>query len=225
MKTPNIIIAIDGFSSCGKSTMAKALAKRLNVVFVDSGAMYRAVALYFLQHDVDFQYSDQVVAALQDIQIDFVPDPERTIIHLNGEDVSEEIRSMSVSNKVSEVSAIKEVREAMVRLQQELGAKRSIIMDGRDIGTTVFPHADLKIFMTADPDVRAQRRFDELTAKGQQISMQEVKENLAHRDHIDSTREESPLRQAEDAVVLNNSNLNQEEQLEFVLDLVRQINK
>ncbi|SKC02244.1 cytidylate kinase [Sphingobacterium nematocida] len=219
MARKNFIIAIDGFSSCGKSTIAKALAKKLNFVFVDSGAMYRAVTLYFLRHKIDYTDHDAVVSALEDIHIDFVPNTDQVQIFLNNEDVSEDIRKMEISDKVSEVSAIREVRQAMVAQQQKLGMKRNIVMDGRDIGTTVFPDADLKIFMTADPNVRAERRYAELTAKGEQVTMEEVKANLSHRDHIDSTRAESPLRQAKDAVILDNSELNQSEQLDFVVDL------
>jgi cytidylate kinase len=218
MARENFIIAIDGFSSCGKSTVAKAIAKKLNFVFVDSGSMYRAVTLYFLRNNINLEDTDAINTALKNIHIDFVPNTEKTQILLNSEDISDEIRQMEVSEKVSEVSTIKEVRHAMVAQQQQLGARRNIVMDGRDIGTTVFPDADLKIFMTADPLVRANRRFAELTAKGEQVTLEEIQENLAHRDYIDSTREESPLRQAEDALVLDNSNLSQEEQLDFVLD-------
>lgn len=221
MKKGNFVIAIDGFSSCGKSTVAKALAKQLNFVFVDSGAMYRAVTLYFQRHQISLTDDVAIAQAIQDIHIDLVPQADKIQVLLNGEDISDAIRTMEVSEYVSEVSAIKAVRQAMVKQQQALGAKRNIVMDGRDIGTTVFPHADLKIFMTASPQVRAERRFAELTAKGEQLTMEEVKDNLAHRDHIDSTREESPLRQAEDAIVLDNSELNQEEQLAFVVDLVK----
>jgi len=217
MARENFIIAIDGFSSCGKSTVAKAIAKKLNFVFVDSGSMYRAVTLYILRNNVDLEDTAAINKALENIHIDFIPNTEKTQILLNGEDISDEIRQMEVSEKVSEVSAIKEVRRAMVAQQQQLGARRDIVMDGRDIGTTVFPDADLKIFMTADPLVRANRRFAELTAKGEQVTLDEIIENLAHRDHIDSTREESPLRQSEDAIVLDNSNLTQDQQLEFVL--------
>ncbi|MGJ1267382.1 (d)CMP kinase [Sphingobacterium spiritivorum] len=213
----NFIIAIDGFSSCGKSTLAKALAKKLNFVFIDSGAMYRAVTLYFIREQIDMNSEEDISKALDLIHIDFIPNIEKTEIHLNDEDISDEIRQMYISDKVSEVSALKAVRKAMVAQQQKLGKRRNIIMDGRDIGTTVFPDADLKIFMTADPMVRAERRYLELTAKGEHVTMKDVMENLAHRDHIDSTREESPLRQAEDAIVLDNSDLNQEEQLEFVI--------
>lgn len=218
MSRVNFIIAIDGFSSCGKSTVAKALAKKLHFVFIDSGAMYRAVTLYFLRNEIDLLDVAAVTDALHNIHIDFVPNTEKTQILLNEEDVSDEIRLMYVSDKVSEVSAIKEVRHAMVAQQQKLGKRRNIVMDGRDIGTTVFPDADLKIFMTASPSVRAERRFAELAAKGEDVSMEEVMDNLAHRDHIDSTREESPLRQAADAFVLDNSELNQEEQLALVLE-------
>ena len=217
----NFVIAIDGFSSCGKSTVAKALAKELNFVFIDSGAMYRAVTLYVQQNNIDINDGLAISTALENIHIDFVPNPEKTQILLNGVDVSDAIRTMEVSEYVSEVSAVKAVRTAMVKQQQALGKKRNIVMDGRDIGTTVFPNADLKIFMTASPQVRAERRFAELSAKGEQLTMEEVKENLAHRDHIDSTREESPLRQAEDAIVLDNSELNQVEQLDFVIQLVK----
>lgn len=220
MKNGNFVIAIDGFSSCGKSTVAKALAKKLNFVFVDSGAMYRAVTLYFQRNNVSLSDDIAIQTAIENIHIDLVPLADKTQVLLNGEDVSDAIRTMEVSEYVSEVSAIKAVRHAMVKQQQALGAKRNIVMDGRDIGTTVFPNADLKVFMTASPQVRAERRFAELTAKGEVITMEEVKENLSHRDHIDSTREESPLRQADDAVVLDNSELNQEEQLAFVVDLV-----
>lgn len=221
MSKKNYVIAIDGFSSCGKSTVAKALAKNLNFVFIDSGAMYRAVTLYFLENNIDINNEQAIKEALNEIQIDFIPSADRTLIELNGRDVSDAIRSMQVSEQVSEVSAIRTVRQAMVKQQQELGKKRNIVMDGRDIGTTVFPDADLKIFMTANPQVRAERRFAELTAKGEVLSMEEVKENLAHRDHLDSTREESPLRQADDAIVLDNSEINQDEQLEFVINLIK----
>ena len=222
MNKSNFIIAIGGFSSCGKSTVAKALAKELQFVFIDSGAMYRAVTLYFIRAKVDLDNEDSVRQALENIHIDFVLNGQKVEILLNDEDVSEEIRLMYVSDLVSEVSAIKAVRQAMVAQQQKLGRRRNIVMDGRDIGTTVFPDADLKIFMTASPSVRAERRFAELTAKGETITMEEVRDNLAHRDHIDSTRQESPLRQAEDAIVLDNSDISQEEQLKIVIDAYNQ---
>ncbi|WP_293957711.1 MULTISPECIES: (d)CMP kinase [unclassified Sphingobacterium] len=212
----NFIIAIDGFSSCGKSTLAKSLAKKLKFAFIDSGAMYRAVTLYFIRHNIDLDDQETIESALKDIHIDFIPNAVKTEIHLNEEDISEEIRQMYISDKVSDVSAIKAVRVAMVAQQQKLGSRRNIIMDGRDIGTTVFPDADLKIFMTADPKVRAARRYLELTEKGEDVTLEEVVENLATRDRIDSTRAESPLRQADDAIVLDNSNLTPEQQLQFV---------
>jgi len=216
----HIVIAIDGFSSCGKSTVAKALAKRLNYIFIDSGAMYRAVTWYILKNNISLNDEKALANALANIEIDFIPNSTNNQLLLNGEDITEAIRTMEVSAMVSEVSAIKIVRDVLVQQQQDLGKKSSIVMDGRDIGTTVFPHADLKIFMTANPQIRAERRYAELTAKGEHITMEEVKENLAHRDHIDSTRKESPLRQAEDAIVLDNSELNQEQQLDIVIDLV-----
>lgn len=214
----NFIIAIDGFSSCGKSTVAKALAKKLKFVFIDSGAMYRAVTLYFIREGIDVEDDAAVAQALENIHIDFIPNLEKTEIHLNDEDISDEIRQMYISDKVSEVSTIKAVRQAMVAQQQKLGRRRNIVMDGRDIGTTVFPDADMKIFMTADPQVRANRRYLELTNKGEQVTMDEIVKNLAHRDHIDSTREESPLRKADDAIILNNSYMTQEDQLKFVIE-------
>src|SRR5690606_28690079 len=174
MKNGNFVIAIDGFSSCGKSTVAKALAKKLNFVFVDSGAMYRAVTLYFQRNNVSLSDDIAIQTAIENIHIDLVPLADKTQVLLNGEDVSDAIRTMEVSEYVSEVSAIKAVRHAMVKQQQALGAKRNIVMDGRDIGTTVFPNADLKVFMTASPQVRAERRFAELTAKGEVITMEEV---------------------------------------------------
>lgn len=221
----NTIIAIDGYSSCGKSTLAKELAHDLDFVYIDSGAMYRAVTLYFLQHGVSLVDKEAVIAALANIQIDFVPNGEQPRVLLNDEDVSEVIREMRISNNVSEVSAIKEVRHAMVAQQQKLGKRRNIVMDGRDIGTTVFPDADLKVFMTADSNVRAERRYLELVEKGEEITMEEVFENLAHRDFIDTTRAESPLVRATDAVILDNTALTRTEQLQFVKELVSKLGK
>ncbi|SFC11028.1 cytidylate kinase [Parapedobacter composti] len=218
MARTNKIIAIDGYSSCGKSTLAKALAKKLGYLYVDSGAMYRAVTLYFIRNGVPLDDGRRVAEALDDIHIDFHIEPDRTWISLNGEDVSDEIRQMYVSDFVSEVSALRAVRKAMVAQQQRMGADKDIVMDGRDIGTTVFPDADLKLFMTADPKVRAERRFLELERKGENITLEEVFENLAHRDYIDTTRQESPLVRAADAIVLDNTDLNEQEQLQFVLD-------
>ena len=219
--TKNIVIAIDGYSSCGKSTLAKALAKHLHFVYIDSGAMYRAVTLYFLRHGVDFNNETQVAEALSDIHLNFHSRDYQTHITLNEEEVSEEIRSMAISEQVSEVSAIKAVRHEMVKQQQRMGKSKNIVMDGRDIGTTVFPDATLKIFMTADPKIRAERRFKEMQAKGSDITLEEVFENLAHRDFLDTTRAESPLTRAEDAIILDNTNLTPEEQLAFALDKVQ----
>jgi len=219
----NTIIAIDGYSSCGKSTLAKALAKQLGYVYVDSGAMYRAVTLFFLRHKIDLEDDAVVEQAVSQIQIDMHEEQGALAIQLNGEDVSDEIRQMYVSELVSEVSALKRVRQEMVAQQQALGRRRNLVMDGRDIGTHVFPHADLKLFMTADPAVRAQRRFLELQAKGEQTSMEEVIENLAHRDQIDTTRDESPLVQADDAILLDNTHLSEAEQLAFALAEVAKI--
>lgn len=218
MAATNKIIAIDGYSSCGKSTLAKALAKKLHYLYIDSGAMYRAVTLYFMRHAVPVDNAAKVAAALQQIHIDFHIENGQTCILLNGEDVSDEIRQMRVSDFVSEVSAIKAVRVAMVAQQQRMAGDKNVVMDGRDIGTTVFPDAHLKIFMTADPKVRAERRYRELIAKGDRITLEEVFENLAHRDYIDTTRAESPLVRAEDAVILDNTNLDEAGQLQFVLD-------
>jgi len=214
----NIVIAIDGYSSCGKSTLAKALAKKLHFIYVDSGAMYRAVTLYFLRNNVDINNHEQIIQALQNIHLDFQSDDYETHIILNDKEVSEEIRQMPVSDKVSAVSAIHEVRVEMVRQQQRMGKLRNIVMDGRDIGTAVFPHAQLKIFMTADPKVRAERRFKELAPKNPDLTLEEVFENLAHRDYQDTTRTESPLVRANDAIILDNTNLTPDEQLQFVLD-------
>ena len=213
-----IIIAIDGYSSCGKSTLAKGMAARLGYTYIDSGAMYRAVTLFFLRHQISLQDEEQVRKALNEINISFNAQ-NHTI--LNGEDVESEIRRMSVSNYVSQVSAIPIVRRAMVYQQQAMGRGKAIVMDGRDIGTVVFPEAELKIFLTADPEIRVQRRFDELKNKGIKSSLEEVRQNLRHRDHIDSTREDSPLLQAPDAVVIDNSNMAREEQLEYALELAR----
>ena len=218
MAATNTIIAIDGYSSCGKSTLAKALAKKLHYLYIDSGAMYRAVTLYFIRHAVPVGDAAEVDAVLQQIHIDFHIENAQTRVLLNGEDVSDEIRQMRVSDFVSEVSAIKAVRSAMVAQQQRMAGDKNVVMDGRDIGTTVFPDAHLKIFMTADPKVRAERRYRELLAKGNQITLEEVFENLAHRDYIDTTRAESPLVRAEDAIILDNTNLDEAGQLQFVLD-------
>jgi cytidylate kinase len=211
-----INIAIDGYSSCGKSTMAKALAKEIGFTYIDSGAMYRCVTLYFITQKIDLDNLDAVHQALNEIELDV----HENQFLLNGEDVSAAIRSMQISQMVSKVSAIKAVRIKMVAIQQAIGNTKNVVMDGRDIGTTVFPAAQLKIFMTADPAVRAKRRFDELQLKGEAVSLAEIAENLNMRDYEDTHRSESPLRQAEDAIVLDNTFLNPIEQLNYVKDLL-----
>ena len=217
----NLVIAIDGYSSCGKSTLAKALAKKLGFIYVDSGAMYRAVTLFFLRNSVDISNDDLVADALQHIELNFHSRDYESHITLNGEEVSDEIRLMPVSENVSEVSAHKIVRHEMVKQLQRMGKSKNIVMDGRDIGTTVFPNAPLKFFMTADPKIRAERRFKELEHKGNNTTtLEEVFENLAHRDYADTTRKESPLVRAEDAIILDNTDLTQEEQLAFALEKV-----
>lgn len=217
-----IIITLDGFSSCGKSTLAKAMARELNYVFIDSGAMYRAITLYFLRNHIDWNNNDEVKAALLDINLDFdYNDTTGTSdILLNDENVEVLVRDMLVSEHVSEVAANQYVREFGVSQQQKMGEKKGIVMDGRDIGTTVFPNAELKIFVTADPAVRVERRFKEMFAKNPNITIEEVKDNLEMRDYIDSNREFSPLRKADDAVILDNSNLTREEQLSTALQWV-----
>jgi CMP/dCMP kinase len=219
-----IIIAIDGFSSCGKSTLAKELAAALGYNYIDSGAMYRAITLYFLRNAVDVNDSGKILDALANIHLSFVfnEKTQKSDIYLNEENVEHMIRDMIVAEKVSEVAAIKEVRAFAVGQQKRMGKKKGIVMDGRDIGTVVFPDAELKIFMTADPEVRVKRRFTELYAANPNITLEEVKHNLEMRDYIDSNRAESPLRQADDAIVLNNSSLTREEQLGKVLEWVKE---
>ena len=216
-----ITIAIDGFSSCGKSTMAKDLAREVGYIYIDSGAMYRAVTLYSIENgifDGDVIDTEKLKKAIKDIQISFRPNPEtgRPDTYLNGVNVENKIRTMGVSSKVSPISALDFVREAMVAQQQAMGKEKGIVMDGRDIGTPVFPDAELKIFVTATPEIRAQRRFDELKAKGQEGSFEEILENVKQRDYIDQHREVSPLRKADDALLLDNSNLSIEQQKEWL---------
>jgi cytidylate kinase len=222
-----MIIAIDGYSSCGKSTMAKQLAKELNYVFIDSGAMYRAITLYFLQHNINLKDNTALQNALTNIQLQFVynnKEGKRDML-LNNENVEIAIRGMAVSNKVSEVAALEVVRTFAVVQQQQMGLAKGIVMDGRDIGTIVFPDAELKIFVTADVETRVQRRLKELRDKGNtNISFEEVKQNLISRDYIDTTRAISPLRQAEDALLLDNTHLTKEEQLSVVLNWVKERN-
>lgn len=214
-----IIITIDGWSSCGKSTLAKQLAKALGYIYVDSGAMYRAITLYFLRNHIDWTDMAAVHSALEDITLEFVYNPksEQSEIYLNGENVEYVIRDLVVAEKVSEVAAIKEVRTFAVAQQQKMGKGKGIVMDGRDIGTVVFPDAELKIFMTADNAVRVERRFKELYAKNPNVSIDEVKTNLEMRDYIDSHREVSPLRQADDAILLDNTSLTEKEQFQRAL--------
>ncbi|WP_316805551.1 (d)CMP kinase [Pedobacter nototheniae] len=217
----NVVVAIDGYSSCGKSTLAKALAKKLGFIYVDSGAMYRAVTLYFIRNKINIADDASVTDALKHIELNFHSRDYESHITLNGEEVSDEIRLMPVSENVSEVSAHKIVRHEMVKQQQRMGKSKNIVMDGRDIGTTVFPDASVKFFMTADPKIRAERRFKELESKGNnKTTLEEVFENLAHRDYADTTRKESPLVRADDATILDNTELTQEEQLAFALDRV-----
>lgn len=222
------VIAIDGYSSCGKSTVAKALAKKLGLRYVDSGAMYRAVTWYFLQNQIpvpfgssrnDYDYE----SALDKISITFklIPGNGLGAIYMNDKNVEQEIRSMEVSENVSHVSTIPEVRYRMVKMQQQMRGEGGLVMDGRDIGTTVFPDADLKIFMTADPEVRAMRRFRELKNQGVEVRLEEIRSNINHRDYEDTHRSESPLRKAHDAIVLDNTHLDFEEQLDFVMDALK----
>ena len=216
----NIVVAIDGYSSCGKSTLAKALAKKLHFIYVDSGAMYRAVALYFLRNNVDIHDHAQIASALENIHLNFHSRDYETHITLNEEEVSDEIRQMPVSDSVSAVAAIREVRKEMVRQQQRMGRSKNIVMDGRDIGTTVFPNAQVKIFMTADPKIRAERRYKELILKNPDVTLEHIFDNIAHRDYQDTTREESPLVRAHNAIILDNTDLTPDEQLQFALGKV-----
>lgn len=225
MDKQNIVIAIDGYSSCGKSTVARALAKCLNYVYIDSGAMYRAVTLYFIQNDVNYTQTDQVEQALANIHIEIISEDGTNNYLLNGKDVTAEIREMKVSELVSEISTIRAVRESMVSQQRRMSADKSIVMDGRDIGTAVFPDADVKIFMTADLNVRAERRLKELQNAGAVISIEEVIKNLTHRDHQDTTRQESPLTKAKDAIMLDTSSMNEQEQLDFVVNETKKATK
>lgn len=220
MNQKRITIAIDGFSACGKSTLAKDLAKRLGYVFIDSGAMYRAAALYCLRQQLiqDGELDKTGIdAQLSQMDIHFEAVAAESHIFLNGQDVSHEIREPKVAEIVSIVAAYKPIREKLVEAQQKMGVLGGIVMDGRDIGSVVFPHAELKLFVTADPEIRVQRRLAEMQSKGIEMSVEEVRQNLAERDHLDSTRAESPLIQVDDALVLDNSQLTKEEQLDWVL--------
>ena len=228
--TQKIVIAIDGFSSCGKSTFAKAIAARLGYIFIDTGAMYRAVTLYALEQGaiLDGKVDEAaVVALLPEVNITFKFNAERgaSDVYVNGELAEGKIRTIEVSNCVSSVSSIREVREKLVAMQQQMGRERGVVMDGRDIGTVVFPDAELKIFMTADAKVRAERRYAELMAKGDKVTMEEILENVISRDKADMERAISPLRQAEDAVVLDNSYMSVEEQMAWFMERYEQIVK
>lgn len=218
-----IIVTIDGWSSCGKSTLAKQLAKELGYVYIDSGAMYRAITLYFLRNHIDWTDVNEVNNALKDIVIEFQHNEtsQQSEVLLNGENVEYVIRDLVIAEKVSDVAAIKEVRTFAVAQQQKLGKKKGIVMDGRDIGTTVFPKAELKIFMTADTAVRVERRFKELYSKNPNVSIEEVKSNLEMRDYIDSNREVSPLRKAKDAIEIDNTSMSMDEQLAIALELAK----
>ena len=229
---PKLIIAIDGYSSCGKSTVAKALAKKLQLHYIDSGAMYRAVTLYFLENDIpipgpeevhDFVYDFEKVLDDVHISFQFNPDSGFSEVYLNDKNVELEIRSMLISENVSHVSSIKAVRDRLVALQQMAADSGSLVMDGRDIGTTVFPNADLKIFMKADPMVRANRRYKEMQDKGIEVTLEEVINNVVGRDYEDTHRDESPLRKAVDAIVLDNTHISQEDQVEFVLNEIQKV--
>lgn len=219
-----IIVTIDGYSSCGKSTLARQLAAQLGYVYIDSGAMYRAITLYFLRNHIDWAIETEVADALKNIHLHFDPNEStgQSEIYLNDENVEYVIRDLLVAEKVSEVAAIGAVRTFAVAQQQKMGTKKGIVMDGRDIGTTVFPKAELKIFMTADVAIRVQRRYKEMFEKNPNVTPEEVQENLEMRDHIDSHREVSPLRKADDAILLDNTNITRIEQLKFVLKLAEE---
>lgn len=223
-----IVIAIDGFSSCGKSTMAKSLARNIGYLYFDSGAMYRAVSLYCLENNIlkeNIINVDRLSESMKDIHISFEADPvtKNSITILNGRNVEKEIRSLEVSRIVSKVAALDFVRNELIEQQRIMGKAKGIVMDGRDIGTTVFPDAEMKIFVTASAEVRAQRRYNEIIARGDSADFQEILENVQQRDHIDQTREISPLRRAEDAILLDNSNMTLEEQEEWLMKVYKKI--
>ncbi len=223
-----IVIAIDGYSSCGKSTVAKALASHLGYAYADSGAMYRCITLYAIRKGVIKDHSfieDEIIKLLPEINLrfEFNPQTKSSDTYLNEENVEKEIRQMIVSENVSKVSAIHDVRVKMIAIQRELGKDKGIVVDGRDIGTNVFPNAELKLFMTADPNIRAKRRYNELKAKGQNVSLGDIRTNLDQRDYEDTHRKENPLVQAKDAIVLDNSELTREQQLQFILNIIQEL--
>ena len=222
-----IIIAIDGFSSTGKSTLAKELAKKLHYIYVDTGAMYRAVTFFAMRHDMikDSKLdTNSLTNALQNVHLTFVWNDEKQLaeMNLNGQNIENEIRTLEVSQNVSQVASLSAVRSKLVEQQQEMGKNKGLVMDGRDIGTVVFPEAEVKLFMTASATIRAQRRFDELTAKGDLVSFEAIYKNVTERDYVDSNREDSPLRKASDAIEIDNSHLSKEEQLEKVLQIIQE---
>lgn len=222
-KERKIIIAIDGYSSCGKSTLARGLAKRMHYLHVDTGAMYRAVTLYFQRNAIDYMDPVAVNNALNEISIHLGYENDCQVTWLNGENVEEAIREPAVNEMVSDVSTLSSVRKEMVQQQQRMGKGKGLVMDGRDIGTVVFPNAELKLFLIADIDVRVERRWLELSSKGLNVNREKIKENLLIRDHIDSTRLDSPLRQAQDATVIDTSYLSEKEQLQISYDLARSV--
>jgi cytidylate kinase len=225
-ESKKLIIAIDGYSSCGKSTFAKLIAQELGYIYIDTGAMYRAVTLFALRNkfisETEFN-SAVLIELLAEVNIRFVKNVStgKNDTFLNDEDVENEIRGMEISKYVSQISQLKSVRNKMVNLQRSMSEEKGVVMDGRDIGTVVFPNADIKIFMTADPDVRAHRRYDELLAKGEKVTLEEIRENLLSRDKQDTSRKESPLKQAADAYVLDNSNMTIEEQMDWFMKLLK----
>lgn len=222
-----IVIAVDGYAACGKSTLARMLAKKLNYIYIDSGAMYRAVTLYILENNINLAHTDALTTALKNINIHFAPNPNPNQLtndtYLNNTNIEQTIRNKMVSDNVSHVAAIKEVRTFLVQQQQQIGINKGITMDGRDIGTVVFPNAELKLFLTASIDVRAKRRHAEALEKGLNMTIEEIKTNLSHRDHIDSTRIESPLTKAPDAIEIDNSYLSQAQQLTLALKYANNI--
>lgn len=222
---PKLIITIDGFSSCGKSTLARQLAKKLNYTYIDSGAMYRAITLYFLRNNIDLSNEKEIRDALKNITLEFIVNKTsgNSEIYLNEENVEYIIRDIVIAEKVSDVAALKDVRTFAVAEQQKMGIHKGIIMDGRDIGTTVFPDAEIKLFMVADEAVRVERRYAEMFDKNPNVTLDEIKANIAMRDYIDSNRKVSPLRKADDAIELDNTHLTQKEQLDFALKLVKNI--
>lgn len=225
--TYKIIITIDGWSSCGKSTLAKQLAKKLGYLYIDSGAMYRAITLYFLRNNIDISDDNKIKEALKNITLEFKVNEysQQSEIYLNGENVEYIIRDLIIAEKVSDIAALRDVRAFAVNVQQKIGEHKGIVMDGRDIGTTVFPDAEIKIFMVADEAVRVERRFTEMFDKNPNITLDEIKANIEMRDYIDSHREVSPLRKAADAVELDNTNLSEKEQLDFALKLLKKNKK